>query len=97
MDLCGLGIGSKKKFDDPVVEARPRAGMARRKREGERCSRAGVLLIVGLLALPFIVYFLFGGQSSASDVWQSAAKLTAMGGGTAICFTCIVVLLLNID
>lgn len=74
--------GKKKKLGDPATEAwAARAGgVPGMRREEERLGRAGVLLIVCLMTLPFLVFF-FSGRTGAPAVWQSAAKLTAVGGG----------------
>lgn len=78
------GTGGKKKLDDPEAEAWPvRAGMPRREKKEERWGMAGAVLIVCLMTLPFLIFF-FGGRASASTVWQSATKLSAMSGGTLI-------------
>ena len=70
-----------------MAEGRPVADAAWRR---DGMGRAGVLLIVCLFTLPFMA-LLFGGRAGALAVWQNAAKLTAMGGGTSklSCLICI--------
>ncbi|TVU12093.1 hypothetical protein EJB05_45720, partial [Eragrostis curvula] len=76
------GGTAMKKLDDGAAPAwrRPRDGAPEREKEG--LGKAGVVLIVCLMTLPFLV-FLFAGRERASTVWQSAsAKLTMISGGS---------------
>ncbi|CAM0913840.1 unnamed protein product [Alopecurus aequalis] len=76
--------GNKKTDDRPVAEAvwparSTGVGGARRRDKKERMGRASVVLVLCLMTLLLLV-LLFGG---APAVWQNAAKLTAMCGGSA--------------
>jgi hypothetical protein len=86
-----IDMGGNKKMDDhPVAEAtwppaRVAGAVARRREKKEKTGRAGVVLLVCVITLPFLVLFLvvfFGGRGGAPAAWQSASKLAAICGGT---------------
>ncbi|KAL6616271.1 hypothetical protein ACP70R_038541 [Stipagrostis hirtigluma subsp. patula] len=75
------GTGGVRTLDDPVAEPRPARASVPGRGKKERWCTASAVLVVGLMTLPFLMFFLLG-QESASVIWQSAgAKLTAMSGG----------------
>uniref|UniRef100_A0ACD6APF3 Uncharacterized protein n=1 Tax=Avena sativa TaxID=4498 RepID=A0ACD6APF3_AVESA len=79
--------GNKKTDDHPVAEAAwPARGVSggaarRRDKKKEKMGRAAVVLMACVLTLLLLV-LLFGGRGGAPAVWQNAAKLTAMCGGS---------------
>ena len=83
-----IDMGGNKKTDDHPVAAEAAwparsAGVARRKERKERMGRASVVLVLCMALL--LLVLLLGGRGGAPAVWQSAAKLTAMCGGTDLC------------
>jgi hypothetical protein len=87
-EMIDMG-GNKKSDDHPVAEAvwppARVAGAARRREKKEKTGRAGVVLLVCVITLPFLVLFLvvfFGGRGGAPATWQNASKLAAICGGT---------------
>jgi hypothetical protein len=89
-EMIDMG-GNKKTDDHPVAEAAwpPArvAGAVRRREKKEKTGRAGVLLLVCVIGLPFLLLFLvvfFGGRGGAPAAWQNATKLAAICGGTLL-------------
>ena len=84
-----IDMGGNKKTDDHPVAAEAAwparsAGVARRREiRKERMGRASVVLVLCMALL--LLVLLLGGRGGAPAVWQSAAKLTAMCGGTDLC------------
>ncbi|CAN6223224.1 unnamed protein product [Urochloa humidicola] len=72
------------KMGDPAAKAWPwPANAATRLGKEGRWRKAGVVLVVaGLLTLPFLVFLSSSGQDSLSRAWQSAAAKLTTGGAS---------------